>query len=67
VIELGKEHSLQVDDLLLVRTEDPEKSISKLNVSRIEGDKVIADFKDDDIPSLRLDLKVYRWEVAKKG
>ena len=67
VIELEKEHSLQVDDLLLVRTENPEKSISKLNVSRIEGDKVIADFKDDDIPSLRLDLKVYRWGVAKKG
>lgn len=67
VIELEKENLLQVDDLLLVRTDNPEKSIRQLNVSRIEGDKVIADFKDNAIPSLRLDLKVYRWGVAKKG
>ncbi|MCP4846769.1 MAG: hypothetical protein GY899_02345 [Verrucomicrobiaceae bacterium] len=67
VIELDKNHSLQVDDLVLVRTDNPAKSISRLNVSRIEGNKVIADCQENDISSLRLDLKVYRWGVAKKG
>lgn len=66
VIELEKENLLEVDDLLLVRTDNAEKSISQLNVSRIEGDKVIADFKGNGTPSLRLGLKVYRWGVARK-
>lgn len=66
IIELEKERSLQVDDLLLVRTDNPAKSISQLKVSRVEGNKVIADFKDNDSPSLRLDLKVYRWGVARE-
>ncbi len=65
VIELENADLLQVDDLLLVRTEHPEKALSRLNVSRIEGNKAIADFQDNAIPSLRNGLKVYRWGVVK--
>jgi len=66
VIELEEADLLQVDDLLLVRTGQPEKALSRLNVSRIEGNKAIADFQDNAIQSLRNGLKVYRWGVAKK-
>ena len=66
VIELEKENLLQVDDLLLVRTGNQEKALGRLNVSRIEGNKAIADFKGNITPSLQLGHKVYRWGVAKK-
>ena len=65
VIDLENADLLQVDDLLLVRTDHPEKALSRLNVSRIEGNKAIADFQDNAIPSLRNGLKVYRWGVVK--
>ncbi len=38
-----------------------ERLIEKL----IEGNKAIADFQDNAIPSLRNGLKVYRWGVVK--
>jgi hypothetical protein len=67
IIELEQENSLAVDDLLLVHTENQTKPISRLNVSRIEGNKVIAESEGNiDLPSIRPGLKVYRWGIAKK-
>jgi len=66
IIELEEENSLEVADLLLVRTENQTKSISRLTVSRIEGNKVIAESEDSiELSAIHAGLKVYRWGIAK--